>query len=277
MLRRKRNLIITILLLQLIVFSFLIINVLAATNSIVPESGKAPEIDGKISSDQKEWQNATKTSLNLYTNWTDPGTDKGIPIDLWVMENETYLYISIQFYLEVHSSTEFIGILISDSTQDDDDNFIDAKIVQFSDINDNDFSFKDYYIENSVFKKDSDKNGNGAAKLNDENEVVYEFSIPINNSYAESDDEDVFLDFGEEYAFKIIYGETSDYINGVKKSNVVIISIEYPPKPPEREFWVDVHNILLIIIFIGTGAISGFYIYKILLLNKKLERLTENA
>jgi len=151
---------------------------------------------------------------------------------------------------------------------------VDAKIIQFEDINDNKVEFKDYYIEDGSYKEDDESNGDGDAKL-DGQKSIYEFSIPINNTKAEGNEEDVFLDYGEEYAFMIVYGEDNIYPSAFQKNNTVIISIEYPPAPAPRNPWVDVHNVLTIIIFIGLITVFSFYIYRVVVLNQKLERERE--
>ncbi|MHA1283754.1 MAG: hypothetical protein ACTSQP_14745 [Promethearchaeota archaeon] len=263
----------------LIINSFLIFNIyiisgIADVKELTPEYGKAPNIDGEIDRDNKEWDNATKDTINLFTNGSQ--TDKGLPLDIWVMENDSTLYILIRFDLESHASTEFIGLLITEKDKEgnNDNEYVDGKIIQFNDINTNDYDYMDYYLENYTFHKDSHKDGSGAAKL-DGNTVIYEFSIPVNNTRAEDDKEDVFLDYGEVYTFKIIYGESPNYPDDILKSNIVKISIEYPPEPEPRNWWIDVHNILCIIIFIGLTSLFIFYIYKIIVLNKQLERMRE--
>lgn len=249
----------------------LIIDASAATEEFEPDYGAPPKIDGNLNISGKEWNNATKTEIRLYQTTT---TDPGLPINLWVMFAESALYICIQFELDPHQAREFVGILISESTDEEEDDFVDAKIIQFKDIGEDKAKFNDYYITNGNYVEDDDSNGDGDAKL-DEELSIYEFSIPVNNTKADDNKEDVFLDYGEEYAFKIIYGENDIYPDEIKRSNTIIISIEYPPAPPPRNPWIDVHNILTIIIFIGLITVSSFYIYRVVVLNQKLERERE--
>lgn len=247
------------------------INAVAAEEEIEPDFAFAPEIDGYINKTAKEWENASKEEINLFSNKTTNPNDSGLPIRLWVLENDSNLYISVQFELENHSATEFVGLLISNDESEDTGDFLDAKIIQFSDLggHDQDFSYKDYHISDNVFYKDDEKDGDGAAKLHDK-ETVYEFSIPMNTSVDE--DEDVFLDFGEKYAFKIIYGEISSYPAGIKKSNIVLISIQYPKKPVPPP-WENTLNILAVIIYSALGILFGYYIDKMVILKRKVDRL----
>ncbi len=249
--------------------NFLINNSYAVIEDIEPDYGLAPEIDGDIDRSEKEWVNATKEKINLIS--LSP-TDPGIPIEVWVMQNNSDLYISIQFELETHNSQEFIGILISDSEATSNESFIDAKILQFYNLAEigEKYEYLDCYLLNDEFFIDQETNGEAAAKL-DGNEIVYEFRIPVNNS---DDDQDVFLDFGEKYAFKIVYGENPNYPDGIKKSNIVLIEIEYQKKKKEN-IWILVHNILCIIIFLGLGGLFALYIYKIIVIKKKIRRVRE--
>ena len=236
---------------------------------IEPDYGLAPEIDGDIDRSEKEWLNATKEKISLVSS---SPTDLGIPIEIWVLQNNSDLYISIQFELDTHKTQEFIGILISDSEATSNESFIDAKILQFYNLGNigERSEYLDCYILNDEFFIDQEINGEAAAKL-DGNEIVYEFRIPVNDS---EDSQDVFLDFGETYAFKIIYGESPDYPDSIKKKNIVLIEIEYKKKKKEN-IWILVHNILCIIIFCGLGCLFALYIYKIIVIKKKIRRVKE--
>ena len=153
--------------------------------------------------------------------------------------------------------------------------FYDAKIVQFSDLglSNADYEYKDYHIVNGIFIEDDEDNGDGAADLHDE-KIIYEFRIPVNDSEGE-DDEDVTLEFGDPYAFKIVYGENSNY-NAIlnEKSNIVQIEIQYPEEI-EEPWWKIFLFIMAIIVFSLIGGLYGLYIYKILVLKKKIGRIRE--
>ena len=250
----------------LFLLNFLTLNGYAAVESFKPEHGLAPEIDGEIDSSAREWENASKEEINIIG--TNP-TDKGITTSIWVLQNNSDLFISVQFELETHNPQEFVGIMISSSKSESNSSFTDVKIVQFNDLSIayQNYRFYDYYVIDGVFYLDQETNGDGAAKL-DGNKIIYEFRIPINESV---DDKDVTLDFGEIYAFKIIYGEGSVNTNTNKKINIITIEIEYPPKEPTN-IWILVHNILGIIIFMGLGAMFGLYIYKIVVIKRKYRK-----
>ncbi len=252
--------------------SFLIINGTAAVEDFEPKFGYAPDIDGDIERSNKEWENASKEEISLKST-TNPN-DKGIFTDIWVMQNESDLYISIQFELETHAPREFIAIIISKSDSESNASFYDAKIVQFYDLGGSaeEYRYRDFHISNGVFIRDEEDNGDGAADLHG-NKMIYEFRIPVNTS--EEDDRDVDLEFGEEYAFKIVYGENDDYQDILnEKNSIVTIDIQYP-KSEEIPLWKKIVFILAIIAFSAIGLLYGLYIYKILVIKKKVGRIKE--
>jgi len=231
-----------------------------ASEEIDPKFGSAPTIDGQIDSIENEWKDAS----NIQTNLTD------LPIELWVMESGTKLFIAVQIDLAgvVNRTTEFVGILISNSSSEDIGDFVDAKIIQFSDIYDDEFDYFDYLINNGVFVIDSISNGNGAAKLVSET-ATYEFSIPIDN--PQGVEEDVYLKYDDAFAFNITYGNTPIYPEGIKKSSIFLINIKTPPRI-ELGFWKLTAFIFSITIFSLVGILYGFYIYRIFKLKGTMER-----
>ncbi len=250
-----------------------IVETRAATEEITPEYAYASIIDGRINKTAREWENASKVDVNLYSNSSQ--TDKGIPIELWVLQNASDLYILVRFDLVAHAPNEFIGLVISEDDTEDNDSFIDTKIVQWVDLGGDDEhrAYLDYHIEDGVFLRDEKSDGEGYARL-DDTTVIYEFRIPVNAS--EEDDEDAFLDFGEAFAFKIIYGESASYPSGILKSNVVLINIEYAPKPPVNPYLLA-NNIFLIIIFMTIGVLFAYYMFKVITLKKIVERQKEKV
>ncbi len=252
--------------------SWLIRNGNGAEGAIDADYGNAPQIDGVIKDNETEWDGAIKNTLYLKKNLST--SDLGLPIKFWVMQNDTNLYISIQFDLEYsHNDEEFISILISERVLKSDDNytdetFVDAKVIYFTNITKGEFEYGDFYINNGNFKQDTENNGVGVATL-EENTVMYEFSMPVKFS---EDNHDVFLDYGEDYAFKILYGESFSSPENLK-FEIVLVKILYPPAEPPGDPWPFIRMVLSIIIFSALGVLFGFYIFKISILKKKIERV----
>jgi hypothetical protein len=253
-----------------------IIEVKGAAATLDPALGKAPIIDGIIDGNINEWEEFTPVSIQLYQNISNP--QNGLPIDIKSLQNGTDLFICIQFELEPEDfkDDEFLGILVSKTQSEAEEDFFDAKIVQFSNITTGDFEFKDYYINNSIFIEDNDTiiNGNGAANLTN-NKMTYEFSLPLRD-YPDDPDAPVYdqvIEGQTTYAFKIIFGNTPLYPEGISHQNIILINVKYPS---EEDNLLDIdliYLILTIIIFSFVFLIFGFQVYKITSLKSKIKRI----
>ncbi|MHA2397419.1 MAG: hypothetical protein ACXADU_00840 [Promethearchaeota archaeon] len=243
--------------------SYTIVFSSGATTEIKANFGEAPEIDGVIDDSTREWRDASK----IQTNLTD------LPVKLWVMQTNKDLFVSVQFDLlqGYHSSNEFLGLIISVNSSENQEDFYDAKFVQFLNISENSFSYLDYFVNNSLFINDTAYSGRGAGKVEGISSV-YEFSIPINQNITEGNEGDVFLEYGKDYAFNISYGEDPVYPQGIKKSDIFLISINSPEIHEIIPLDV-VLNSLTVIVFSIIGIFCVYYIYKIFKLKSKIQRL----
>jgi len=254
----------------------LIINGSGADLEIKPLYGRAPVIDGEIDSSINEWDKAHSVHerLNLYPNESNPKNP--LLVDLWVMQNGSNLYISIQFDF-MHNDFEFVGLLISTNQSENPEDFKDAKIVRFSNISTNEYTYKDYYLNNSIYEEDTNSNGNGAGRI-EGIRVIYEFVLPV--EYNESDPEDAFLEYGTDeksgHIFKIIMGDSTNppsYPEDIRISNNVLIKITYNPLPSDLTQQELLILIFSIIIFGTSGILYVFYIYRIVKLKERIERI----
>ena len=232
--------------------------------------GAAPVIDGIIDGTTGEWDQAKKQNINLYHNITVP--ENGLEIDLWVIQEGLNLYILVRFDLENHGSSEynneFIGILIADESSNSD--FTDAKIVQCSNISENTFQYLDYHINDTEYEEDIISNGAGASKL-EENQITYEFSMPVKDT--EDQVQDVYLNYIRNYDFKIVFGKTALYPDGIMISNIVSIYLEFKPGGPDISLGELIKITSTIVIFSTIGALYIFYIYRITQLKKEIRRI----
>ncbi len=237
-----------------------IANGICATEEINSKFGDTPIIDGYIDTSVQEWNNAYKGEILL----------DDLPIKLWVMQDDINLYISVQFDLLSghHSTNEFVALIISNSSSEDKDEFIDARLVQFTNISANEYNYYDYNVSSTDFIIDVVKNGDGAAKL-EELTSTYEFSLPIKNNITSG--EDAALDFGNGYAFNISYGETPVYPSGIKKSAIVLINIKSVPATAPPIIYIVVYVVSLLVFSI-TGIFLGFYIYRIFKLKENIKK-----
>jgi len=243
-------------------------NAHGAEREITPEYGNAPIIDGIIDRSSGEWDEAIKENINLYQNLSNP--QGGLPIDLWIMQNDTSLYISIQFELESSelNVNQFLGLLISPNASEISEDFEDARIIHFSNISLDQYQYLDYYINNSIFYNDTQVNGKGAAKL-DDNNVVYEFSLNLDSH----EDHDVYLDYRVLHSFKIIFAKNKSYPEEFTHENIITIFPDYPPVERDNDFLEILYLVLTITVFSAVGAFIGIYIYKITQLKEKIKRI----
>ena len=253
---------ICILIVNISIISFFLVSKgYGSIDEIDSEIGESPVIDGYIDLSSKEWNKATREDIFL----------GDLDIILRVLQNDENLYVSVQFDLvvEYNSLSEYIALIISNSSSEVKEEFIDAKIVQFSNISKNEFIYSDYYIDNGNFLNDTNLDGDGAAKL-EKITSTYEFSIPIKGSTT--NEQDAALDFGNTYAFNVTYGETPIYQTGVKKSTTIFINIK-SPTTSEIQFTDLTVLIICIVIFSILGGLYCFYIYKIFRLKGNIKRI----
>jgi hypothetical protein len=236
-----------------------------ATEEINSKYGDSPLIDGYIDHSEREWRKAYKGDIFL----------DDLPISLWVMQDDTNLYISVQIDLLLghHSIDEYVGLIISNSSSEDSTEFIDAKIIQFTNISANEYYYYDYNVSHNEpgqpdFTLDTEQNGDGAAML-EELTSIYEFSLPIKGH--KSNEDDAALDFGNGYAFNITYGDTPDFPNGIKKSAIVLINIKAVPATAPPIFNIVIYS-LTITAFCIMGIFIGVYIYRIFKLKENIKR-----
>ncbi len=239
---------------------FLLANGNCASEEINSKYGESPVIDGYIDLSAKEWKQAFKGEILL----------EDLPIKLWVMHNDENLYISVQFDLLIghHSVSEFVGLIVSNSSSEDKEEFIDAKIIQFTNISANEYTYFDYNVSGSAFLIDTENNGKGAAKL-EELTSTYEFALPIKGGDANEDD--AALDYGNGYAFNITYGETPAYPSGIKKSTIILINIKSLTVPAPSIINIVIY-VLTITTFSVLGIFLGFYIYRIFKLKENIKK-----
>ncbi len=260
-------------------FSFFIIllisfssitNAFGADKEIILQFGTKPNIDGTIDKEVNEWNDAIKSKFFLYKNISNP--ENGLELDLWIVQYELFLYIAILFELTEHENNEFIGILTSEDESLDPLDYEDAKIIQFINVSEGDFEYRDYYINESSFYEDSEINGVGAAKLDPDGErIVYEFQLPVESS--EGGDQDIRIEAGVYSPFMIIFGESQNYDEGIKLMNLVSLFVQFYAYNPIISVEELIYITLASIIFTAIGTLYGYYLFQIIKLKDKIEKI----
>ncbi|MBY9005755.1 MAG: hypothetical protein KGD63_03270 [Candidatus Lokiarchaeota archaeon] len=234
---------------------------------IDPIFGDTPIINGDIDTD--EWKETLFETIYLKAT---PG-DVGLETSIKVIQDKNDLYILIQFELVPGSqgSNGTLAILISNTNSYNQYDFVDAKIVNISSYID--YSYYDYNINYATnnFTADQEMHGNGAGKIEYQGShdlYTYEFHIPLGIAQTE----DAYLEYEESYKFNISQGVIPSFPEGFIRSSNVTINIKDPPQPPL--FNTEVLTIILsVTIFSLNGVFLGFYIYRIILLKKKIKRI----
>ena len=243
---------------------------LGADTQIILEFGTQPIIDGHIDKDVDEWNDAIKSKIFLYQNLSN--TEDGLEIDLWIVQYELFLYIAILFELTEHQPNEFIGILTAEDESLDPLDYKDAKIIQFLNVSEGDFEYRDYYINESRFFADSEINGVGAAQLDSDGErIVYEFQLPVESS--EGGDQDFRIEAGIYSPFMIIFGESQNYDEGIILMNVVSLFVQFYAYNPIISAEELIYITLASIIFTVIGSLYGYYLFQIIKLKDKIEKI----
>lgn len=263
--------IIPILLVNILIFSSVVISGSRATSiEITPEYGDPPTIDGSVEEATDEWENAKLYNSSLKKT----ASERGLPIEVKCIQDDYNLYLLIQFQIDQSSvkSENFLAILISNSTSGESEDFMDAKIINVSD---GQSSYDDFYLNDSVYVNDTVHGyGQGnTSSIENFKLFTFEFSLPLQISESQVENEDIPLLFGSSYLFNISHGNIPNLPEGIIRStNITINILEEKSEPPL--FNIDIVELTFtIIIFSIIGVFYIFYIYQILLLRKKMERI----
>jgi len=273
-LNKERKLkIITIVVILIISFSLtynFLSSGLSAETELILNFGTKPTINGSIDRELNEWDDAIKQKFFLYQNLSAP--NDGLEIDLWIVQHELFLYFAISFELVEHQNDEFVGILTATTESLDPLDYEDAKIIQFTNISEGNFEYRDYFINDSGFIADSEVHGAGAAQLDKDGEqIVYEFKLPVESS--EGGDEDTRIEAGIYSPFMIIFGKSQNYDEEIVLMNLVSLFVQFyaynPIIPVEEILFIT----LAVVIFSLIGVLYGYYIFQIIKLKDKIKKV----
>jgi len=253
----------------------------AQTADILPPYGDVPVIDGIIDSANGEWESAYMTQLQLFPDSINP---VGLTIELWVIQNDTIeeksdIYFSVQFSLQDHNSSEFDNEFLGFAITEEDhpqEKIEDVKLIQYRNMSINEFEYLDYYINNSVYVEDILVNGEGASRIaGNQNRIVYEFRFPVQDE--EDLIQDIRLDKADTYFFNIFFGNPSSspavYPDDIILENSISIEIQFNRPGPDAVPWEEIALVLSIVFFCIIGVLYAWYLYRISLLKRKMERI----
>ncbi|TFF87079.1 MAG: hypothetical protein EU550_04125 [Promethearchaeota archaeon] len=242
----------------------------SAETELILDFGAKPNVDGQIDRAEDEWSDAVKSQFFIYQNLSDP--ENGLEIDLWIIQHELFLYIAISFELVEHECCEFVGVLTAESESLDPLAYEDAKIIQFLNISEGNFEYRDYYINNSRFFPDLEIHGAGAAQLDiDREKVVYEFKLPVESS--EGGGQDTRIEAGIYSPFMIIFGEAQNYDEDIVLMNLVSLFVQFYAYNPIISAEEILFITLAVVIFSIIGLFYGYYMFQIIKLKDKIKKI----
>ncbi|MHA1820766.1 MAG: hypothetical protein ACTSU2_04665 [Promethearchaeota archaeon] len=175
-------------------------------DSIIAPANIAPVIDG-VKDDI--WDDAN--------NSVQSSTGDGFPaVRLYVMINSSYFYVLVEVRVSNHNDYEYLKLLLSNSSDSEDSDFIDAKVIQnynFTNPQNRTHIIEDQVLNNSEYINDTSINFEGVANISGINNYsYYEFKIPF-ASINDDNVNDTSIYTGNSYAIKLQYGYNKNISN----------------------------------------------------------------
>ncbi|MHA1453192.1 MAG: hypothetical protein ACTSRD_10050 [Promethearchaeota archaeon] len=181
--------------------------------------GEHPTIDGKKDS---YWSGA---------NTTD---NESPDLRLYAMINASFLYILVEVRVVNHDDDEFVKILMSNNTDSEVEDFVDAKLIQtrnFSNSDTRSYFSEDQHLVGEDYLNDSVSNFVGAANVSTaaNSYSYYEFRLTTSTSaqYIFDYHNDTSLDFDDTYAITVQFGDHEEGEDPtIQATNTVLLSFE---------------------------------------------------
>ncbi|MBN2155129.1 MAG: hypothetical protein JW776_03740 [Candidatus Lokiarchaeota archaeon] len=152
-------------------------------------------------------------------------------INLKAMINSSYLFILVEIQATNHDDDEYIKLLLSNSSDFEDEDFIDAKLIQtrnFSKADNRSYIITDQVYYEGEYISDNQTNFVGAANISAGNKYsYYEFSIPfasVNNDTLN----DTSIVLGNTFALKVEFGihKEDQSPTSVERTEELLITLE---------------------------------------------------
>ncbi len=220
-------------------------------DEIIVPVGEIPIIDG-IQDDGWSTANATKSTKG----------DTSI-INFKAMINSSFLFVLVEIQATNHDDDQYVKLLISNSTDIADEDFIDAKLIQtrnFENETSRSYNISDLHLSGVDYILDNQTDFEGAANISESTPTYsyYEFKIPfvsINNDTLQ----DASITLDTSYAIKVEFGIHEEGMSpvSVKTTEDLIITLEKGEDPgtgePEGEYPINM-QILSYVMFSVAGV-----------------------
>ncbi|MBD3351779.1 MAG: hypothetical protein GF364_09870 [Candidatus Lokiarchaeota archaeon] len=218
------------------------------------EAGTAPTLDGIMGEDDG-WENED------YVNLTAQSKTGSLPgMNFYALTSSNYLYILIEVRIQNPNDDQYIKLLMSNSTADGDDEFMDAKLIQNRNLTQEDN--RTFYIEDQIYDNETDSYLNdtdtdfyGAANISGINDYTYyEFKIPFAIINDDKVNDTRIFGGGTIYAIKVQYGVNeeggsyTEYFSPVLDLQIGVVPEEGDPDISPYDLNIDlISNIMFII------------------------------
>lgn len=219
--------------------------------------GEMPVIDG-IKDDS--WDDANSSSQIM----------GDIPIKLFIMRSSNsssnYILILVEIEVANHDDNEYLRLLLSNSTESDEDDFYDAKLIQNRNFDSENKSYilNDQHLSGEEFLNDDLSNFNGASNISEIGHSFYEFRI----NYSSDNENDTEIEARESYAIKIQWGNSeSGNIDNENPSETLYIQVGVKTSDGDDEITelildMDIISNITFIVVISAFAIIFMMVYR---------------
>lgn len=229
-------------------------------NPMIVPAGTEPTLDG-IKSDNEGWDSDTACNRTLQlTTGNYPRST------LYAMTANNYLFIMIEIKVTGFDDDTYIKLLMSNSSDEENDDFIDAKLIQNRNLTEADnrtFFMEDQHLDDGDYVNDTSQDFFGAANISGSNNYLYfEFKIPFASINDDNLNDTSIYGGGTTYAIKVQYGvheegeDPNEYFSPVLTLQIGLEPEEGDPDINPYDIDIDlVSNIMFIIAGIGFAII----------------------
>ena len=177
-----------------------------------------------------------------------------------------YLLILVEIEVGNHDDNEYLRLLLSNSTESEDDDFYDAKLIQnrLFDSENKSYSLVDQYLTEEGYMNDNSLDFEGASNISDSGHSFYEFKIP----YSSEDENDTEIHTSTPYAIKIQWGNSESEIDyNENPSDVLYIQVGLKTLEGENEITeiildMDIVSNITFIVVISAFAVIFVMVYR---------------
>lgn len=221
-------------------------------NPMITPVGDMPVIDG-IKDDS--WDDANSSDIT-----------EGTPITLFIMIKSNYLFILVEIKVGNHDDNEYLRLLLSNSTESENDDFYDAKLIQNRNFDSENRSYRlnDQHLSGEEYVNEDLSNFNGSSNINEIGYSFYEFKI----GYSSDNENDTLISASKIFVIKIQWGNSenaNDPSESTSEPLYIQIKATIPQEDPEiTELILDmdiISNITFIVV-ISAFAIIFMMVYR---------------